>query len=193
MMKRWIALLLLCAAAGLLSACGDNGTSETVKSADKTADYLSGNKSVGQGRKMARKRGNVFFFNKVSHYEISSFYYYAALHVLLSLRESPGLVSLEAASMGCPIVISSDGFLPKDSYFPDAPYVVNPLDVSAIQRTVLKAYKEKLITEIDKLKFSWSEIARQTYKVYEELVSCDGAVPLFARYGTDESRQKECR
>lgn len=121
-------------------------------------------------RKIARKRGNVFFFNKVSHYEISSFYYYAALHVLLSLRESPGLVSLEAASMGCPIVISSDGFLPKDSYFPDAPYVVNPLDVSAIQRTVLKAYKEKLITEIDKLKFSWSEIARQTYKVYEELI-----------------------
>ena len=55
MMKRWLALLLLCAAAGLLSACGDNGTSETVKSADKTADYLSGNKSVGQGRKMARK------------------------------------------------------------------------------------------------------------------------------------------
>lgn len=121
-------------------------------------------------RGMALKRGNVFFFNKVPHYEITSFYHYAALHALLSLRESPGLVSLEAASVGCPIVISSGEFLPKESYFPDTPYAVNPLDVSAIQCAVLKAYSERKITPIDKLKFSWSEIAGQTYRVYEELL-----------------------
>ncbi len=56
MMKRWLALLLLCAGtAALLSACGESDQSEAMKSADKTADYLSGNKSVEQGRKMARK------------------------------------------------------------------------------------------------------------------------------------------
>ena len=54
-MKRWLALLLLCAGtAALLSACGESDQSEAMKSADKTADYLSGNKSVEQGRKMAR-------------------------------------------------------------------------------------------------------------------------------------------
>ena len=65
-------------------------------------------------RALAQKRGNVYFLKKIPHEEITSFYYYAALHVLLSLRESPGLVSIEAAAIGCPIVISTSKFLPKD-------------------------------------------------------------------------------
>lgn len=130
----------------------------------------SDKKYASKLHKMAQKRGNVFFFNKIPHHEISSFYHYASMHVLLSLRESPGLVSLEAASMGCPIVISNDDFLPKDSYFPDAPYSVNPLDILAIKEVLLKAYREKKRTIIDNSKFSWSNVAKQTYQVYEELL-----------------------
>ncbi len=119
---------------------------------------------------LAKQRGNVYFFNKIPHHEISSFYHYAAIHVLLSLRESPGLVSLEAASEGCPIVISSKEFLPKDTYFPNASYSVNPLKITEIKEILLKAYQEKKSTIIDNSKFSWSNVAKQTYQVYEEIL-----------------------
>ena len=64
-MKHRIAILFVCAgAAMLLTACGDNGkpeaekksvVTETVKSADKTADYLVGTKAVEQGKKITGK------------------------------------------------------------------------------------------------------------------------------------------
>lgn len=126
--------------------------------------------------KLAQQRGNVYFFDKVPHHEISSFYHYAAIHVLLSLRESPGLVSLEAASEGCPIVISSEEFLPQDSYFPNTPYSVNPLDVLGIKKVLLKAYQERKITVIDSSKYSWSTVAKHTYQVYEEILKSKNQV-----------------
>lgn len=126
------------------------------------------------GRKLhaiAQERGNVFFLDKVPHDEIASFYHYANLHVLLSLRESPGLVSMEAASQGCPIVISTSEYLPKETYFSKAPYVVDPLDISAIERTLLQAYQERKVFDLNIKDFSWSNVAVQTCKVYEEIMN----------------------
>ena len=63
-MKHQIAILFVCAgAAMLLTACGDGKpeaekksvVTETVKSADKTADYLVGTKAVEQGKKITGK------------------------------------------------------------------------------------------------------------------------------------------
>lgn len=119
---------------------------------------------------LAHQRGNVFFIDKVEHGEISSFYKYAALHVLLSLRESPGLVSLEAISQQCPIVVSDSRFVPLDTYFQDTPYIANPLDVEDIRKVVLRAYVERKITSIDMNKFSWSNVASQTYQIYKEIL-----------------------
>ena len=47
-------------------------------------------KYVNRLRSLSEARGNVFFLGKIPHEDIASFYQYAALHVLLSLRESPG-------------------------------------------------------------------------------------------------------
>ena len=119
---------------------------------------------------IAQKRGNVFFLNKVPHDEIASFYHYAALHVLLSLRESPGLVSMEAAAQGCPIVISTSEYLPKKTYFSKAPYVVDPLDISVIEQVLLQAYQERKKFDLNIKDFSWSNVAAQTYDVYKEVM-----------------------
>ena len=119
---------------------------------------------------IAQKRGNVFFVNKVPHDEIASFYHYAALHVLLSLRESPGLVSMEAAAQGCPIVISTSEYLPKKTYFSKAPYVVDPLDISVIEQVLLQAYQERKKFDLNIKDFSWSNVAAQTYDVYKEVM-----------------------
>lgn len=122
-------------------------------------------------KKLSRERGNVFFIEKVEYSDIASFYKYASLHVLLSLRESPGLVNLEAASLSCPIVVSDERFIPLNTYFKEVPYVVNPLDVSQIKSTLLKAYVERKTTPIDLEEFSWRNVAKQNYQIYKKILN----------------------
>lgn len=121
-------------------------------------------------KKAALERGNVFFIDAVPYEEISSFYRFAKLHVLLSLRESPGLVNIEALANGCPIVISNGRFLPVQTYFPNQPYVVNPLDLAEIKKVVLNAYMERDLQPFDFVKFSWKNVSDQTFSVYTEAV-----------------------
>lgn len=127
-------------------------------------------KYVNRLRSLSEARGNVFFLGKIPHEDIASFYRYAALHVLLSLRESPGLVSLEACSLQCPIVLSTSQFLPLKTYFEGAPYVADPLNIQNIKDTVLKAYRERSVYSIDLSRFSWDNVANQTFQVYKELL-----------------------
>lgn len=121
-------------------------------------------------KKLSDDRGNVYFINAVPHGEIDSFYRYARLHVLLSLRESPGLVSLEALANDCPIVIANSKYVPVKTYFPSQPYVVNPLDMDDIRATILRAYKERKVIKDNIDKFSWDVAAKQTYEAYQKMV-----------------------
>ncbi|NLJ19573.1 MAG: glycosyltransferase family 4 protein [Bacteroidales bacterium] len=122
-------------------------------------------------KKIADKRGNVFFIDAVPHNDINTFYKYAKLHVLLSLRESPGLVNIEALANDCPIVISDKRFLPVETYFANQPYVVNPLNINEIKAVVLKAYyNKKNLAPFDFEKFSWDNVANQTYNIYKEIL-----------------------
>ena len=120
--------------------------------------------------RIAKKRGNVYFIDAVDHSEISLFFKFAKLHVLLSLRESPGLVNIEALSNDCPIVISNEKFLPIKTYFPNQPYVVNPLNIEEIKEIVLKAYQYREIAPFDFEKFSWDTVSNQTYNIYKEIL-----------------------
>lgn len=119
---------------------------------------------------LAKRRGNVYFLGKIPHEDIASFYKYAALHVLLSLRESPGLVSLEACALNCPIVIATSQYLPLNTYFPGAPYVADPLNIADIRQTILNAYSERKPYALDVNRFSWRNVAEQTYNIYKDLL-----------------------
>lgn len=121
-------------------------------------------------KRLASKRGNVFFVSNVPHDEVYSFYKYAKLHVLLSLRESPGLVSMEALSQGCPIVVSDKRFLPLDTYFSEQCIAVNPFDKTAIQEAILKQMEAEHKV-VDMSKFEWSVAAAQTYNAYKEVLA----------------------
>lgn len=120
-------------------------------------------------QQLAKERGNVYFVSNVPHDEVYSFYKYASVHVLLSMRESPGLVSLEALSQGCPIVVADRRFLPIDTYFREQFESVNPFDLKAIREAVLKSIKKEHYM-VDLSNFSWSEVARQTYEAYCEVL-----------------------
>ena len=126
-------------------------------------------KYVRKVRSLAEKRGNVYFLSSVPHKDVYSFYHYAKTHVLLSLRESPGLVNLEALSQGCPIVISDKRFLPVDTYFSENYESVNPFDKYEITQAVLKSYSKSRI-KVDLSRFSWDKIAKATYNAYNEII-----------------------
>lgn len=114
-------------------------------------------------------RGNVFFISDVPHDEVYSFYFYAQTHVLLSMRESPGLVSIEALSQNCPIVVADKRCLPVKTYFGKQCESVNPFDKDAIEAAILRSYQKPHIP-VDLSRFSWDSIAQATYSVYKELV-----------------------
>lgn len=116
--------------------------------------------------KLAKKRGNVYFIDAVPHEEIDSFYFYAKLHVLLSLRESPGLVSLEALLNNCPIVISDSRYCPVKTYFPSQPYIADPLNIKDIRKVILSAYSESKLVKDNMDSFTWEKAAQQTFDGY---------------------------
>jgi glycosyltransferase involved in cell wall biosynthesis len=121
-------------------------------------------------KKVARKRGNVFFIAEMPYEDVQFFYKHALLHVLPSLRESPGLVSLEALSNGCKIVVSNHDFTPYNTYFEGMASVCNPLSVNDLKDKILQELKIARNTcensKKVKLHFSWENTAIETYKAY---------------------------
>lgn len=120
-------------------------------------------------REEGKKRGNVYFISNVPHEEIYSFYRYAKTHVLLSMRESPGLVSLEALSQQCPIVVSDERFCPVKTYFKEQCEIVNPFNKEQIRDAVLRSM-QKEHKPVDLSKFSWEVVAQQTIDAYKEIL-----------------------
>jgi glycosyltransferase involved in cell wall biosynthesis len=133
----------------------------------------NGEKYVRILKEKAEKRGNVFFREEVPHSDIHHFFQHAILHILPSLRESPGLVNLEALLNECPIVVSDSRFLPFDSYFQGIATAVNPLSPTSVREgifTELETKRDmKVIRNLVIQKFSWEQAARQTFSAYQKL------------------------
>ena len=125
-------------------------------------------------KEKAEGRGNVFFRDEVPHNDIHLFYKNARLHVLPSLRESPGLVNLEALQNGCPIVVSNKNFLPFDTYFRGIATAVDPLSPASVRDGIMKELCMKRdmpsIKQLVKERFSWEQAARQTYQAYQAML-----------------------
>jgi glycosyltransferase involved in cell wall biosynthesis len=121
-------------------------------------------------RKRSQKRGNVFFIPEIPHDDVQLFYKHALLHILPSLRESPGLVSLEALTNGCKIIVANHRFAPYNTYFEGVASFCNPLSISDIRNKILQEIKTERNTEqnsnIIKMRFSWENAAKETYKAY---------------------------
>lgn len=88
-------------------------------------------------RQLAEKRGNVLFVGEVPHGDILDYVQQARVHALPSLRESPGLASLEAAGLGIPVVVSVH--CPVGEYFGDMAHVCDPTNIASVRQAVLQA------------------------------------------------------
>ncbi|MGZ3822982.1 MAG: glycosyltransferase family 4 protein, partial [Mucilaginibacter sp.] len=115
---------------------------------------------------------NIVFIDHVSQKELVKYYQQAKVHVLPSWFETTGLSSLEAAVMGCNVVITDKG--DAKEYFGTNAFYCDPAEPQSILTAVEKAgnssYNEDLHDMILR-KYTWKQAAKQTYNAYQQTIS----------------------
>lgn len=86
----------------------------------------------------AEAGSNVHFSGEVEHDSLPQYYRAARVHVLASWMETTGLSSLEAAAMGCNVVITGKG--DTKEYFGSRAFYCEPDSVDSIRSAILSAY-----------------------------------------------------
>lgn len=131
-----------------------------------TTDYAE------QCKAFARERGNVTFIDRIPHEQLPNIYATASVHVLPSWRETPGLVSMEAAASGCPIVSTSIGSARE--YFGDMAWYCHPDDLKSIRDSVEAALqappnpglRQRILTQ-----YTWANTAQCTLDAYQKALN----------------------
>jgi glycosyltransferase involved in cell wall biosynthesis len=111
---------------------------------------------------------NVRFISHMPQQELVAYYQMAKVHILPSWFETTGLSSIEAAAMGCNIVITDKG--DTREYFADDAFYCDPGQPQSILAAVQKAseakfdegFRRKILKQ-----FTWQQAAKQTYKAYQ--------------------------
>jgi len=102
-----------------------------------------------------------------------SAYLNAKIVALPSKFETPGLVALEAASLGRTVVITKIGSAPE--YFKDNAYYVDPEDENNITETIQNAWQNPFDAErIRKFvleNYTWKKTAQSISQIYQELIT----------------------
>jgi glycosyltransferase involved in cell wall biosynthesis len=78
--------------------------------------------------------GRVAFAGPMAADEIAGLLRSVDVHVLASFRETPGLATLEAAAVGCEVVVTADGSAPE--YLGDEAHVADPFDPASVARAI---------------------------------------------------------
>lgn len=115
---------------------------------------------------------NVSFVENLPQQELTGYYERARVHVLPSWFETTGLSSLEAAAMGCNLVITDKG--DTREYFEDYAWYCDPASPASIFEAVEKAaaadVPAALSTKIF-AQYTWSHTALRTAEAYREIIN----------------------
>jgi glycosyltransferase involved in cell wall biosynthesis len=120
-------------------------------------------------RQIAAK--NIEFTGRVSQEELVNYYKKAKIHILPSWFETCGLSSLEAAAMGCNIVITDKGYARE--YFGNSAFYCDPGKSESIYDAVVTAAKSKPSIELQHKIFNhytWKHAAAVTLEAYKKLI-----------------------
>ena len=137
--------------------------------------FLIGNISVNQmwyyEKCKKEASDNIHFFPYVAQEKLLQFYQKAKVHVLPSWFETTGLSSLEAAAMGCNIVITDKG--DTREYFGNDAFYCDPSSPESILNAVEKALsaagnrmKRKIID-----RYTWNQTAEKTASAYRKVLN----------------------
>lgn len=126
-----------------------------------------------QIEKISEESKNIYAIGPLSRCDTLYLMKNLNVHVLPSLRETTGLVTLEAASLGTPVV--STLFSPNNEYLNNYAFISNPLDLKDIKEKVELALQmpEYVRTEMRNYvlkNFTWERAAAQTAEVYRKIL-----------------------
>ena len=137
--------------------------------------YLIGSAAVNQNeyylkcKKIAAP--NIHFIDHLPQKELIRYYQKARVHVLPSWFETCGLSTLEAAAMGCNIVITDRGYA--SEYYDDHAFYCDPASPSSILEAIEKASEEENNKVFQKKIFAdytWKNAASKTCEAYQKIV-----------------------
>lgn len=114
---------------------------------------------------------NIHFSTWLSEEELYEMYYSAKVHILPSYFETTGLSSLEAAVMGCNIVVTDKGDT-KD-YFENDAWFCDPDDLASIRSAVEAAYNAPYNPDFRKKileNYTWERAAEETLAAYKQVL-----------------------
>lgn len=115
---------------------------------------------------------NIFIEGHIGDEELFTAYSNAKVHVLPSYFETTGLSSLEAAVMGCNIVVTDKG--DTRDYFKDDAWYCNPDEASSIKQAVDEAYNAPYNEDFRKRildNYTWKRAGEETYKAYQQVLN----------------------
>ncbi|MEO8943987.1 MAG: glycosyltransferase family 4 protein [Ginsengibacter sp.] len=114
---------------------------------------------------------NIHFIDHVPQAELIKFYQKAKVHVLPSWFETCGLSTLEAAAMGCSVVITNRGYA--SEYCDDHAFYCDPSSPDSIFQAVAKAADQKTDFDFQQKVFTnytWKKAAEKTYEAYKKIL-----------------------
>ena len=140
------------------------GTLEPRKNLGRIAAAVDGELRVAgaRGWGSVEPPANVTWLGEVDDEELATLYRGARCLVYASLYEGFGIPVAEALACGCPVVTSRGS--PMEELAGDDAVYVDPYDVDSIRDGVARAFRAA-----PRRGASWSEVARATRGVYEEL------------------------
>lgn len=114
---------------------------------------------------------NVKFLSQLPFDQLIHYFKTARVHVLPSWFETTGLSSLEAAALGCNVVVTTKG--DTEEYFQKDAWYCNPADIKNIENVVMDAYNaeqnQNLAQRIQK-DYVWDITAKKTLDAYKEVL-----------------------
>lgn len=116
---------------------------------------------------LAHERENVIFLDSLADREMPTLYRRAALHILPSWSERPGLVTLEAAACGCKVISTERA--PIHDYLADRAWYCEPGNPSSIRRAVQEALEQPIPPDLSSFvlsQFTWQRTAERLRDVY---------------------------
>jgi glycosyltransferase involved in cell wall biosynthesis len=114
---------------------------------------------------------NIQFIDFINQEALLDYYLKAKVHVLPSWFETTGLSSLEAAAMGCNIVITRKG--DASEYFKDYAYYCDPESPDSILQAIEQAATDEVnpgLSSLVKTQYTWEEAAKRTLEAYKQIL-----------------------
>ena len=111
---------------------------------------------------------NIAFIDHLPQEQLKKYYAKAKVHVLPSWFEICGLSSLEAAAMGCQVVVTRNGYARE--YFGASAFYCDPSDTSSIFQAIDAAARTDFNDLLQKniiLRFNWKITAEKILSIYK--------------------------